>query len=105
MPLEPQLAVGSVVCHWCACHLARLYLSQRHRLLTIYTNHLGANLVITNKTTKFDEVGELPHKSAERLKRVEKLHRLKLQPIFSQASQTDLRVPFDFPWGISGFPL
>ena len=46
----------------------------------------------------------MPHKSAGRLKRVEKLHRLKLQPIFSQASQTDLRVPFDFPWGISGFP-
>ena len=50
-------------------------------------------------------MGELPHKSAERLKRVEKLQRLKLQPIFSQASQTDLRVPFDFPWGISGFPM
>ena len=74
-------------------------------MLTIYTNHPGGNLVIKNKTTNFDEVGELPHISAERLKRVEKLHRLKLQPIFSQASQTDLRVPFDFPWGISGFPM
>ena len=74
-------------------------------MLTIYTNHPGGNLVIKNKTTKFDEVGELPRKSAERLKRVEKLHRLELQPIFFQASQTDLRVPFDFPWGISGFPM
>ena len=69
MPLERQLAVGSVVCHWCACHLLRLYLSQRHRLLTIYTNHLGGNLVIKNKNTNVDEVGELSHKSAEKTKK------------------------------------
>ena len=40
----------------------------------------------------------------KRLKGVQKLHRLKSQPTLSEASQTDLRVPFDFPSGISGFP-
>ena len=35
--------------------------------------------------------------------KVEKLHRLKSQPIFSEASQTKCCEPFDFPTGISGF--
>ena len=39
----------------------------------MYTNHLGANLVIENKTTNFDEVGELSHKSAEKIKRSTKI--------------------------------
>ena len=38
-----------------------------------------------------------------RLKREETWHRLKLQPIFSDASQTEWRVTFDFASGISGF--
>ena len=37
--------------------------------------------------------------------RVEKQHHLILQPIFSEASQTEWREPFDFPTGISGFPV
>ena len=43
-------------------------------------------------------------KSAE-LKKSEKkkLHRLKTRPIFTKASQTEWREPFDFPAGISGF--
>ena len=40
-----------------------------------------------------------------RLKTVEKLHRPKTQPTFSEASQTEWREPFDFPKGISGFPM
>ena len=32
-----------------------------------------------------------------------KLHRLKTRPIFTKASQTEWREPFDFPAGISGF--
>ena len=35
---------------------------------------------------------------------MEKLHRLKSQPICSEASQTEWREPFDFPTRISGFP-
>ena len=35
---------------------------------------------------------------------MEKLHRLKSQPIFSEASQTEWREPFDFPTRMSGFP-
>ena len=40
-----------------------------------------------------------------RLKRVEKLHRPKSQPIFLEGSQTSWREPFDFPTGMSGFPM
>ena len=34
-----------------------------------------------------------------------KLHHLKPQPIFSEASQTEWPEPVDFPTGFSGFPL
>ena len=39
----------------------------------------------------------------KRLKRVEKLHCLKSQPIFSEASQTKWHEPSDFPTRISRF--
>ena len=64
------------------------------------------------KTIKFDVVGERPklwHKlcpnQLNRPKGVQKLHRTKLQPMFSEASQTEWRKPFDFPTRICGFPL
>ena len=44
-------------------------------------------------------------KQLNRLKGVQKLHRLKSQPTFSEAFQTELYEPFDFPIGISGFPM
>ena len=34
-----------------------------------------------------------------------KMHHLKSQPIFSEASQMEWLEPFDFPTGISGFPM
>ena len=34
-----------------------------------------------------------------------KLHHLKPQPIFSEASQTEWPEPVDFPTGFSGFPV
>ena len=37
--------------------------------------------------------------------REEKLHHLKSQPIFSEVSQIEWRKPFDFPSGISCFPM
>ena len=79
-------------------------------MLTTYTNHLGENLVHKLKAVKFDKVGEQPAtryypNQLNRLIRVEKLHRLKSQTIFSEASQTEWREPFDFPTGISGFPM
>ena len=39
-----------------------------------------------------------------RLKGVEKLHCL-ISPIFSESSLKEWRKPFDFPTGISGFPM
>ena len=73
-------------------------------MLTVYSNHPGGNLVHKLKAVKFDLVGEQPAtrhypNQPNRLKRVEKLHRLKSQPIFSKASQTEWREPFDFPTG------
>ena len=81
-------------------------------MLTVYSNHPGGNLVHKLKAVKFDLVGEqlatryFPNQ-LNRLKRVEKFHRLKTQPIFSEASQTEWRIPsaFDFPTGISGFSM
>ena len=78
-------------------------------IVQIYTNHPGGILVHKHNTIKFDVVGERPAtkyypNQLKRLKRVEKLHRLKLQSIFSEASQTEWREPFDFPTGNSGFP-
>ena len=108
---------------------------------------LAISLSYKNKTIKFDVVGERPATIHIQIgclqnKRVEKLHRLKSQPMFSDASQTVACVawqfwlltnkggrgqrnregigaggqlvfiflaewgePFDFPTGISGFPM
>ena len=71
------------------------------RVLTIFTKHPGDYGLL------LDVVGERPAAKYiqiyqfNKLKRVEKLHRLKSQPIFSEASQN----PFDFPTGISGFSV
>ena len=56
-------------------------------VLTIYTKHPGGNPVLKHKSVKFDVVGAQPAtkyfpNQLNRLKRVEKLHRLKSQPIF-----------------------
>ena len=77
---------------------------------TIYINHPGGHLVYKQKTVKFDVVGERPATNdypnqLNRLRRVEKLHRLKPQSIFSEAFQTELRELFNFPAVISGFSM
>ena len=41
----------------------------------------------------------------KRFKRAGKQHHLKSQPIPPKASQTEWRQRFDFPTGISGFPM
>lgn len=79
-------------------------------IVQIYTNHPGGILVHKHNTIKFDVVGERPAtkyypNQLKRLKRVEKLHRLKLQSIFSEASQTEWREPFDFSTGNFGFSM
>ena len=62
-----------------------------------------------HKNTKFNVVGEQPATNCIQFSRtdlrVTKLHRLKSQLIFSGASQTKWGEPFDFPPGISGFPM
>ena len=65
---------------------------------------LGGNLVRQHKTTKFDIKGEqtttlykVYQNRLNRLKRVEKLHRLQSQPIFSVAFKMKWCEPFDFP--------
>ena len=56
-----------------------------------------------HKTMKFDVVVERPvtdnvyPNHLNRLKRVEKLHPLKSQPMFSEAPRREWREPFDFP--------
>ena len=67
-------------------------------------------MVYKHKTVKFDVVGERPatndySNQLNRLRRVEKLHRLKPQSIFSEAFQTELRELFNFPAVISGFSM
>ena len=76
----------------------------------MYTHHPGGNLVHKQIPIKFDVVGEQPASKyhpnqLNRLKRGEKLHRLKLQSISSEASQTEWRESFDFPTAISGFSM
>jgi len=61
-------------------------------IVDIYTHHPGGILVHKHNTIKFDVVGEQPAtkyypNQLNRLRRVEKLHRLKLRSIFSEASQ------------------
>ena len=79
-------------------------------VLTIYPNHAGQNLVHKHKTEKLTWWEKNPLQSQHpdqlnRLKRVEKLHCLKTQPMFSETSQTEWREPVDFPTGISGFSM
>ena len=63
----------------------------------------GATQVDKLKTIKFDVVEEGPATKyirinlPNRLKRLQKLHPLKSQSIFSEASRTEWRKPFDFP--------
>ena len=77
-------------------------------MLTIYTIHPSGNLV--HKQYKILHVGRTTRykvhpNQLNRLKlRGGKEIRLKSQPIFSEASQTEWREPFDFQTGISGFP-
>ena len=65
----------------------------------------GGNHVQKHKTKDIDVVGEVYLNQLNELKREAKLHRLKSQPMFSEASQTEWHEPFDFPTGISGFPM
>lgn len=63
-----------------------------------------------HKTVKFDVLGERPATNdypnqLNRPRRVEKLHRLKPQSIFSEAFQMELRELFNFPAVISGFSM
>ena len=63
-----------------------------------------------SKTIKFGVVRERPATNYILIrwtdyKEVEKLHRLKSQPIFSAAFQTEWRIPFDFPSEIFGFSM
>ena len=68
----------------------------------IDTNQTTGNLVHKHKTMKFDVVVERPvtdnvyPNQLNRLKRVEKLHPLKSQPMFSEAPRWEWREPFDF---------
>ena len=82
------------------CHLLRL--------CSLFSQTTRVIILCTNITIEFDVVGGRPAtiypNQLNRLKRVEKIHRLKSQPIFSEASQTGWREPFDFPTGITGFP-
>ena len=104
MPLEPQLlgqwyATGVLVT-W------QDYILVRDTGCLPFTQTTWVEILCLKiKLQNLTRWENCPINQLKRLKRVEKLHRLKLQPIFSQASQTDLRVPFDFPWGISGFPM
>ena len=68
---------------------------QSGRLPYIETNHPDGNLVQKYKAKEFDVVGEQAATKyypnhLSRLKRVEKLHCLKSQPMFSKASQTEV---------------
>ena len=80
-------------------------------LTTIYTGHPTGNLVHnSNRTTKFELGGrttcyKVYPNQPNRLKRVEKWHHLKLQPIFSEVSLMEWHKPFDFPSRISGFNM
>ena len=63
-----------------------------------------------HKTVKFDVVGERPATNdypnqLNILRRVEKLHRMKPQSIFSEAFQTEWRELFNLSTGISGFSM
>ena len=69
----------------------------RSGMLNIYTNHPGGIHVQKHKTKDFEVVGEVYPNQLNKLKRGAKLHRLKTQPIFPEASQTEWREPFDFP--------
>ena len=75
-------------------------------VLTIYANHAGKNIKLKNLTCWENNLLQSQYPNQlNRLKRVEKLHCLKTQPMFSETSQTEWREPFDFPTGISGFSM
>jgi len=68
----------------------------------------GGNHEQKHKTKDIDVAGEVYANQLNKLnkiKREAKLHRLKTQPIFSEASQTEWREPCDFPTAISVFPM
>lgn len=77
------------------------------RVLAIYTNHLGRNLVYEHKTIKFDSVGKWPAAlyiqiSWAGLKGWKYWFFSNCCPYyFSNVSQTEWREPFDFPSKIS----
>ena len=77
----------------------------RSGVLNIYKNLPGGNHVQKHKTKDIEVVGEVYANQLNKLKREEKLLRLKSQPIFSEASQTEWHEPFDFPTGICGFTM
>ena len=77
---------------------------------TIYTNHPGGNLVHKHKTKQnwtwfANDPLQSISKPAEQTKKRRKFRHLKTQPSFSEAFITGWRKPFDFPTGISGFPM
>ena len=59
---------------------------------------------ITQENLRWCENDRYNPNQLNKLKRVEILHRLRRQPIFSEASQTEWREPFDFQPKFSGFP-
>ena len=78
---------------------------ERSGVLNIYKNLPGGNHVQKHKTKDIEVVGEVYLNQLNKLKREAKLHRLKSQPIFSEASQTEWGEPCDFPTEISVFPM
>ena len=70
---------------------------------TIRVEILCINVKLWNLMGGLNDLLRSIPKSAELKKSEKKLHRLKTRPIFTEASQTEWREPFDFPTGISGF--
>ena len=65
---------------------------------------LCINIKLYNLTSGRTNHHKVYQNQLKRLKRAEKLIFLKLEPIFSEASQMEWHEPFDFQTGISGFP-
>ena len=84
-----------------------------HRMFTIYSNHQDGNSVHKHESIKFEggrgrettryKVCIYPNQLYG-LIRLQKLHHLKSQPIFSEVSKMEWLDPFNFPTGTSGFP-
>ena len=80
-------------------------------MLTVYTNHPDKNLVDKHRTIKFDAVEEVkrplrvyPHQRNRTQVKKTELHRLKSQPMFSDASQTGRCETFDLQLEFPVFP-